>query len=89
MKRRALRILWPAFLAAGVLEMLVFAVMDPAQLRWFGGPLIGWSPVAIYSATFLMFWGTIATAGAVMELLSLGADEINASSSGDRSGTGT
>ena len=38
MLRRTLRILWPAFLVAGVLEMMVFAVVDPADMRWFGGP---------------------------------------------------
>ena len=34
---RALCILWPAFVMAGVLEMLVFALVDPAGLRWMGG----------------------------------------------------
>ena len=29
-------VLWPAFLAAGVLEMLVFAVIDPEDMRWMG-----------------------------------------------------
>jgi len=42
MKRQALIILWPAFLVAGVLETLTFAVVDPADLRWFGGPQIDW-----------------------------------------------
>ncbi|HEX7441328.1 MAG TPA: hypothetical protein VF319_14650 [Caldimonas sp.] len=78
MKQRALRILWPAFLIAGVLEMLVFAVVDPRELRWFGGPLIGWPPLTIYSVTFLMFWGAVATAGALTALLALTADEVNA-----------
>lgn len=77
MKSRALSILWPAFLTAGVLEMLVFAVVDPHEMRWFGGSLIGWSPLTIYSVTFLMFWGAVATAGALTALLSLSADEIN------------
>ena len=77
MKERSLRILWPAFLVAGVLEMLVFAVVDPNDLRWFGGPPIDWPAVAIYSVTFLMFWGAIATAGALTALLSLSADELN------------
>ena len=57
--------------------MLVFAVVDPHDLRWFGGPSIDWPPVAVYSITFLMFWGAIATAGALTALLSLTADEIN------------
>jgi len=36
-KRLAMTILWPAFLMAGVLEVLVFAVVDPGELHWFGG----------------------------------------------------
>ena len=78
MTRSSLRILWPAFMVAGVLEMLVFAVIDPRDLHWFGGPAIDWPPVAIYSVTFLMFWGAIATAGALTALLSLTAEELNA-----------
>ncbi|MES3015351.1 MAG: hypothetical protein V4750_16715 [Pseudomonadota bacterium] len=77
MMRRTLQILWPAFVAAGVLEMLVFAVIDPAELRWFGGAPIGWSAQAVYTLTFLMFWAAIATAGAVSALLSVESDALN------------
>ena len=77
MKQRALQILWPAFLAAGVLEMLVFAVIDPADLRWFGGAAIGWSAQAIYTVTFLMFWAAIATSAALSALLAIESDELN------------
>lgn len=77
MMRRALQILWPAFVAAGVLEMLVFAVIDPADLRWFGGAPLGWSAQAVYTVTFLMFWAAIATAGAVSALLSVESDALN------------
>ncbi|CAN5154350.1 hypothetical protein BH11PSE9_BH11PSE9_28970 [soil metagenome] len=78
LKQRCLRILWPAFLAAGVLEMLVFAVIDPADLRWFGGPQIAWSAQAVYTVTFLIFWGAVSTAGAMTELLSVESDVLNA-----------
>lgn len=74
---RVLAILWPAFLMAGVLEMLVFAVVDPDALRWFGGALIGWTRLSVYSFTFLLFWGAVATAGALTRLLALTADEVN------------
>jgi len=77
MKQRALRIIWPAFMVAGVLEMMVFAVVDPNDLHWFGGPAIGWSAQAIYTVTFLIFWVAVATAGAVTALLWLEPDEIN------------
>jgi hypothetical protein len=46
----AAQILWPAFLVAGVLEMVVFSWVDPTQLR------IGqWQPDAqtTYSLAFL------------------------------------
>ena len=66
---RALLILWPAFMTAAVLEMLVFAVVDPGQMQWFGMEPIGWSRNAIYSVTFLMFWCAIATSGAITQLL--------------------
>jgi hypothetical protein len=77
MKQRALQILWPSFLAAGVLEMLVFAVVDPGDLRWFGGPSIAWSAQAIYTVTFLIFWAAISTAGAMSALLAAESDTLN------------
>ena len=36
-KHRVLQILWPAFLVAGVMEILLFSIFDPADVRWFGG----------------------------------------------------
>ncbi|MBX3623014.1 MAG: hypothetical protein KF891_23850 [Rhizobacter sp.] len=77
LKQRALQILWPAFLAAGVLEMLLFAVVDPGDLQWFGGAPIGWPRQAIYTVTFLIFWGGTAAAGAMTALLVKGEGEVN------------
>jgi hypothetical protein len=67
--RRVLMILWPAFLMAGVQEALVFVVVDPRALHWFGFEPITWSAQAVYSVTFLIFWLTTATAGALTQLL--------------------
>ena len=74
MKARVLQIVWPAFMVAGVLEMLVFAVIDPADLRWFGGSPIGASSQAIYTITFRMFWVAVSTSGAVSALLAVEVD---------------
>ncbi len=49
-------IAWPSFLAASVLEMLVFALVDPADLKWAHMP-DAWSSQAIYSLAFFVFWG--------------------------------
>lgn len=74
---RAMAILWPSFLMAGVLEMLVFAVVDPTQLHWFGGAPVELSPTAVYTLAFFVFWGVIATAGALTQLLETPASELN------------
>jgi hypothetical protein len=66
---RALCILWPAFLMAGVLEMLVFAVVDPGGLQWFGSAPIDWQPTTVYSVTFLMFWLVISLASSITQFL--------------------
>ena len=74
MSRAALQILWPAFLMAGVLEVLVFALVDPSDLQWLGGAPIQASRQAIYTLAFLAFWAVIAAAGAITALLLSRAD---------------
>lgn len=46
---------WPAFLAACLLEGLVFAVVDPAQLHW-PSYLMESSRQATYTLVFFSFW---------------------------------
>jgi len=75
-KHRVLQILWPAFLVAAVMEILLFAAFDPAEIRWFGG-LLGWENVTVYSVVFLVLWVLVATAGALTVLLRLTAEEID------------
>ncbi len=77
-KHPLLAIVWPAFLAAGVLEALVFAVVDPHDLHWFGGAALGWSAQSIYSVSFLIFWAAISTSAAMTTLLMTESDELNA-----------
>jgi hypothetical protein len=77
MKQRALRILWPAFMVAGVLEAMVFAVIDPADMHWLSGPPLAWSTQAVYTVTFLIFWAAIASASAITAFLSVDRDVLN------------
>lgn len=67
--RRLLWILWPAFIVAGILEMLVFAMVDPQDLSWFGQPLAV-SRAGVYTVAFFVFWGVAALASAMSVLLS-------------------
>ena len=48
-------VLWPAFTAAGVAEVLFFTLIDPQQLYLLGKP-INVSPMTTYSIGFLLFW---------------------------------
>lgn len=70
-------VLWPSFLMAGVLEMIVFSVIDPAQLHGLDGQSLGWSPTAVYTFAFFVFWGVIAVAGALTEVLDASAEQVN------------
>ena len=74
---RALQVLWPAFLMAGVLEMLIFAVVDPTELQWFGGAQIEWSRQAIYTVTFALCWMATATSSALTALLMCKSSQVD------------
>lgn len=77
MKQRLMRILWPAFLMAAVLEVLVFAAVDPSDLHWWGGAPMGLPPQASYTLSFLMFWLVMVAMGLLTTLLAMPADEVN------------
>jgi len=68
-RERALSILWPSFVTAGILETLLFAVVDPATLSWFGGEPVALSRQAVYSLTFLLLWGVISLGCSITALL--------------------
>lgn len=76
-KQSFLIVLWPAFLMAGVLEMLVFAVVSPGDLHWLGGEQLGWSTQAVYTVAFLVFWAVISAAGAMTWLLHQPGEAVN------------
>jgi hypothetical protein len=48
-------ILWPSFLMAGVMEMAVFAMVDPQDLHLFNQP-IDLPRQGTYTLSFFIFW---------------------------------
>ena len=54
--RTAMLVVWPAFLMAGVAELVFFSIFDPFELHFFGQPL-ELSREAIYAMGFFGFWG--------------------------------
>lgn len=82
--QRWMWIAWPAFLVAGVLEMLVFALVDPADLHWFGQPL-AISREGVYTMTFFAFWAITMVSSGLTALLAMPPVEVNQTSP-DRDG---
>ena len=78
--RRVMAILWPAFLMAAVLEIAVFALVDPASLHWLSGAPIEVSATTVYSLSFFAFWALIAAACTMTERLAESDVEVNSRS---------
>lgn len=70
-------IAWPAFLVAGLLEMLVFAMVDPQDLHWFGGQPLELSRQGVYTVAFFLFWGITMLSSALTTLLAMSPFELN------------
>jgi hypothetical protein len=67
-------IIWPAFLVAGLMEVLVFAFVDPHDLRGLGSDW-DWSKEAIYTVSFFVFWGLAILSSGLTSLLSMPPSE--------------
>lgn len=65
---RVVGVVWPAFLGACMLEMLVFALVDPHSLQWLGQPL-PLSRQGVYSLAFFAFWAVAVLVGCLTLLV--------------------
>ena len=74
--RKWMWVAWPAFLVAGLLEMVVFALVDPEDMRWFGHafPL---SRQGIYTVSFFVFWLFAMVSSGLTVLLAVPPAEVN------------
>ena len=76
--RRLGIVAWPAFVAAGAIEMFVFAFVEPGSLHGLQGDALELSATAVYSLAFFVFWVLAAAACMAAVWLARGAAEINA-----------
>ena len=67
--KRAIWILWPSFIVAGIGEVLFFTVFDPQEL--------GLSRPVAYTAGFFLFWAFAAASSAFTCFLQRTSEEIN------------
>jgi hypothetical protein len=66
--RTFMRIAWPGFLAASLLQVVVFALVDPLELQW-AGEHLPWTRQAVYAAGFFLFWAVAMLSSALTALL--------------------
>ena len=69
-------IVWPAFLAAGLLEALVFAMVDPGELHW-PGYFFQATRQGVYTMAFFAFWLIAMACSALVLWLAKAPPEIN------------
>ena len=62
-------VLWPSFLAACVLELLVFGMVDPQDMHWFGGGPPPLPRLSVYTMAFFAFWGICGVAASITAAL--------------------
>ena len=70
-------IAWPAFLVAGVVEMVVFAFVDPQQLHGLNGEPLELSRPAVYTLAVFAFWIATMASSALTTLLAQSPFEVN------------
>jgi len=76
MGKRLMWILWPSFIVGGVAEAVFFTLIDPQELYLLGEP-VHWSPTAVYSVGFFLFWLVAAASSAFTCFLQRGTTDAN------------
>jgi hypothetical protein len=66
--QRLMWIVWPAFLAAGLIELVVFGMFDPEDMHWFGQAL-PLSRQGVYTLSFFVFWSLTTVSSSLTTLL--------------------
>lgn len=75
-----INILWQSFLTATLGEVVFFVIIDPQELYLMGEP-VRWSPMAVYSVGFFMFWALTSLTAALVVFMQKPAAEVNHTSS--------
>jgi len=74
--QRIIWIMWPSFLIAGLMTMVFFTLIDPAELVVFGISLAEYR-MATYSVGFFVFWAFAAWDSWLTLFFQRDADTVN------------
>ncbi len=75
--KKAIWILWPSFVVAGIAEAVFFTLFDPIELHMVATVAGVSSRLAWYTIGFLLFWAFAAASSAFTCFLQRTAEEIN------------
>lgn len=76
-------VLWPSFLAACTLEVLIFALVDPGEIHWpseLGNP----SRQSVYTVAFFAFWLITMVSSRLVLWMTVSGQDVNDLSVSDR-----
>ena len=82
--KRWVLITWPSFLAACLLEALVFSAVDPSEVHW-PGQTVQPSRQAVYTAAFFSFWLIVMASSSLVLWLSKPPRDVNDTARDSRS----
>lgn len=75
--RKAIWILWPSFIVAGIAEAVFFSLFDPVELHMAAKAVGFTSHLGWYTVGFILFWAFAAASSAFTCFLQRTAEEIN------------
>lgn len=76
--RKCMTVLWPSFLAAALLELIVFALISPSDLHW-GDAQLGLGATGTYTVAFFLFWAVAGVSSYLTTTLSRSCEDLNQS----------
>ena len=79
LSQRLMWTVWPAFLVAGLLELVVFGLFDPEDMHWFGQQMT-LSREGVYTISFFVFWALSIVSSSLTLLLATNLNGIEAES---------
>lgn len=74
--RRMIQVLWPSFIVAGMMDVILFTLFDPMGLIYQGASLFE-SRLGAYSTGFFLFWLFGAASSALTCYLQCSSAQIN------------
>lgn len=66
----------PSIVMAAIAEIVFFAVINPQDLYLFG-EAVHWSPIAVYSVGFLLFWALTASTVALSLFMQQAPEDVD------------